>query len=74
MTLGHEYCDIIEEKLQTFDVPASLSASTLVAMEITVSCLLKLGEYPNDLMEKVKCIYGACTGISCSLTPPPDNF
>lgn len=40
--------------LQGFDVPANLLASTLVAMEITVSCLMKLGDYSNELVEKVE--------------------
>ena len=39
--------------LQMFDVPADLLASTLVAMEISVSGLMKLGDYPNELLEKV---------------------
>ena len=39
--------------LQTIDVPASLLASTLVAMEITVSGLMKLRDYPTELAEKV---------------------
>ena len=36
-----------------FDVPADLLASTLVAMEISVSGLMNLGDYPNELLEKV---------------------
>ena len=39
--------------LQAFDVPVSLLASTLVAMEMTVNCLMKLGDYPRELLEKV---------------------
>ena len=39
--------------LQTLDVPASLLASTLVAMEITISGLMKLGGYPSELLEMV---------------------
>ena len=35
------------------DVLACLLASTLVAMEITVSGLIKLGDYPSELVEKV---------------------
>ena len=36
-----------------FDVPANLLALTLVAMEISVSGLMKLGDYPSELLEKV---------------------
>ena len=54
-----EYCNFKMKSLynviilQTIDVPASLLASTLVAMEITVSGLMKLRDYPTELVEKV---------------------
>ena len=39
--------------IQSLGVTASLLASTLLAMEITVSALTKLGDYPDELLEKV---------------------
>jgi hypothetical protein len=46
-----------------FDVPASLLASTLVAMEISVSGLMKLGDYPSELLEKVAACTCTCIAI-----------
>ena len=38
---------------QTLDVSANLLASSLVAMEITVGALMKLGDSPDEISEKV---------------------
>ena len=38
---------------QTLDVSANLLASSLVAMEITVGALMKLGDSPGEILEKV---------------------
>ena len=35
------------------DLPSSLLASTMVAMEISLNAILKVGEYPIELLEKV---------------------
>ena len=49
-----QYCKFKRKSLlQTFDMPASLLASTLVSMEITVNSLMKLGDYPSEVLEKV---------------------
>ena len=35
-------------------MPSSLLASTLVAMEITLDAVMRMGGYPSELLEKVK--------------------
>ena len=43
---------------QALDMPASLLASAVVAMEITLSAVMKVGKCPDELLKKVcTCMY-----------------